>query len=84
MAEWISVKDRLPSREGLMEDESEYVLVSLSWPDGIQDVTICGYEKDGWSTWDGFGFTKYSKEHITHWMPLPEPPKEEDKTDEEV
>lgn len=25
--EWISVDDRLPNREGLAEDESEYVLV---------------------------------------------------------
>ena len=24
---WISVDDRLPNREGLAEDESEYVLV---------------------------------------------------------
>ena len=28
MSEWISVKDRLPSREGLENDETEYVLVS--------------------------------------------------------
>ena len=28
MSEWISVKDGLPSREGLEPDEVEYVLVS--------------------------------------------------------
>ena len=28
MSEWISVEDRLPSREGLELDEVEYVLVS--------------------------------------------------------
>ena len=81
MAEWISVKDRLPSREGLMDEENEYVLVSLRWTDGCQTVSICGYGKDEWSKWDGFGFTGNDYKHITHWMPLPEPPKE-DKTDE--
>ena len=81
MAEWISVKDRLPSREGLMDDEKEYVLVSLRWTDGYQAVSICGYEKDGWSKRDGFGLMRDDYKHITHWMPLPEPPKE-DETDE--
>lgn len=28
MSEWNSVKERLPSREGLEKDETEYVLVS--------------------------------------------------------
>lgn len=32
MAEWISVKDRLPDRNGLEDDKMEYVLVCESAP----------------------------------------------------
>lgn len=73
MDQWISVKDRLPSREGLMDDETEYVLVCERYGRS-KNVTICGYNEDGWSAWDAFGGV--SPDHITHWMPLPEPPKE--------
>lgn len=80
--EWISVKDRLPDRDGLEDDESEYVLVCIDYqcsynPTGGKWVTICGYEKDGWSSWDCFGWSGGYAPHITHWMPLPEPPKGE-------
>lgn len=58
---WISVKDRLP------EKNDEYI---VAVNDGIQ----------AYSTWD-----VYHKSHgwlaedprVTHWMPFPEPPKEE-------
>ena len=81
MIEWISVNDRLPSRDGLMDDESEYVLVAeqyIAYDTGEKlgiYVSICGFEKDGWSDHDSFG--NVTPEHITHWMPLPEPPKED-------
>lgn len=74
MAEWISVNDRLPSRDGLADDETEYVLVAEFF--NITEnhyVSICGYDKDGWSEWDSFG--RVRPKQITHWMPLPEPPK---------
>lgn len=71
--EWISVKDRLPSREGLMEDEHEYVLVWVQYDDLLGgDATVCGYGTDGWSRWDNFG--SVDTDCITHWMPLPEAP----------
>lgn len=68
---WISVNDRLPSREGLMDDETEYVLVriKLHGCDGYSE-SIGGYTKDGWSTWDSFGGV--NPEDITHWKPLDE------------
>lgn len=72
---WISVEDRLPSREGLMDDETEYVLVCERYVyGGGGNVTICGYTENGWNEWDNFG--GICPERITHWMPLPEPPKE--------
>ena len=78
---WISVEDRLPSREGMEPDEVEYVLVSEQSFNAITgeklggDVTICGFEHDGWSKFDNFGCVR--TENITHWMPLPCPPQEE-------
>lgn len=78
---WISVEDRLPSREGLEPDEVEYVLVSEQSFDAITGeklgsyVSICGFGYDGWSKFDNFGHVR--TENITHWMPLPDPPQEE-------
>lgn len=77
---WISVEDRLPSREGLEPDEVEYVLVSEQSFDAItgeklgSNVSICGFGHDGWSKFDNFGYVR--TENITHWMPLPCPPQE--------
>jgi hypothetical protein len=71
--EWISVKDKLPEID-------ESVLVT----DGTE-VTTGGYghavyrrqNKKCWymdnKDWDGMP----AKRDITHWMPIPEPPKKE-------
>lgn len=68
--EWISVKDRLPPHQG------EKVLVS----NGHGYVTILALWKkeDGnkWTWLDEQGHFKHTND-ITHWMPLPEPPKED-------
>ena len=72
---WINVEDRLPSLEGMEPDEVEYVLVSDQSFNAITGeklggcVTICGFEHDGWSKFDNFGYVR--TENITHWMPLP-------------
>ncbi len=61
--EWISVKDRLP-------ENYDSVLVYCKGNSSIVDV--CSYS-------DSIGFmgiAPYWIELITHWMPLPEPPKE--------
>lgn len=66
--EWISVKDRLPSAQHV----DELVLVCVknkNKEDGIYLQDISSFDGENWSkrfhTW----------EDITHWMPLPEPPK---------
>lgn len=60
--EWISVKDRLPEDTG-------YV---LAWSPRYQEVVIAWYseEEDFWRTEDDLA------PFPSHWMPLPEPPKE--------
>lgn len=60
---WISVKERLP-------EAGEDVLAYLG--EGI--FGICWLLKDGyWETRDSFLYP----DDVTHWQPLPEPPKEE-------
>lgn len=63
--EWISVKDRLPDKK------CEAYLCSLDsclFP-GSQYISIRAFCDDG--KWEANGT-------VTHWMPLPEPPKEEE------
>lgn len=62
--EWIPVKDRLP------ENVKEGLLIALRW--GEVDIGWC--EDDRW----GSQFVdEYEDGEVTHWMPLPKPPKGE-------
>lgn len=62
MAEWISVKERLP------EDDIVCILT-----DGVSDAIGYRGKVFGWHLM----WTDYLEESkVTHWMPLPEPPKE--------
>ena len=63
-SEWISVEDRLPT---LDETGYTYVLVCMS----DEFITAADYTRN-----EGFGLWEDSGE-VTHWMPLPEPPKGE-------
>ena len=70
--EWIPVTERLPRA-----DRAEQVLINLHYPDGSNEVSLGEHwncpdipEEDGWGGFGGNGV-------VTHWMPLPEPPKEE-------
>lgn len=65
---WISVKDRLPTVYG------EYI-VYITLDDGETRVTCDRWVKSSHERWFLFDDTGAV---VTHWMPLPEPPKEED------
>ena len=64
--DWISVKDRLPGKKG------DYIVnCHYRYNDGFvrNYVTVIHFRgKTQWAT---------CNESISHWMPLPEPPKEE-------
>lgn len=62
--EWISVTERLP------ESGKESVLIALRW--GEVDIGWC---EDG--RWRSEFVNEYEDWEVTHWMPLPEPPKGE-------
>lgn len=83
--DWISVEDRLPE-----ERESIFAKVygTKRWADGMfrtisENVLACVAFEDGHKvtmtlrTHDGaWALSSVHRGHVTHWMPLPEPPKE--------
>ena len=66
--EWISVDDRLP------ESGKEGVLIALRW--GEVDIGWC---EDG--RWSSEFINEYEEGEVTHWMPIPQPPKGEKSSD---
>lgn len=75
--EWISVDDRLP------EEDDNYIVTACdegcSAGEGIwysTVVVVAEYYKGSWTWYEGS--SEYSLEGtVTHWMPLPKPPKGE-------
>lgn len=68
MAEWIPVSERLPG------DVDAYLIVCDEHEDGQCVVVSTGqYEGDGCWTPDYNSMLPSSA--VTHWMPLPKPPK---------
>lgn len=63
--QWISVKDRLP-------ETNELCLVSTEWR-GIVPAT---YGNESWIFDEGQGWSEKALSYASHWMPLPEPPKD--------
>ena len=62
--EWISVKDRLPEKE----DD----VLAYEFRGDVSIAYISGYE---WRNLES-GYVMDAS-YVTHWMPLPEPPKEQ-------
>jgi hypothetical protein len=64
MGKWISVEDRLP-------EIADTVIVYIQ--NGVIDIA--------WRTpggnWDTYSGRFFKDDKITHWMPLPKPPKED-------
>lgn len=71
MSGWISVKDKMPG-------DCDDVLVFASWERiGLTgDIGHGEGVKIGWSTGDRWHIDGKCRVVVTHWMPLPEPPKE--------
>lgn len=76
--EWISVEERLPDNDwGKHWKERKYYLV-FTKPSGLMNVAVYGYkEHDWWIDRNSCVLDKKNYNEVTHWMPLPEPPKGE-------
>ena len=69
--EWISVKDRLP-------EEGEYVLCVLKGFNYGGKIQVCKFvPADKFKDKPYFEHFRNGVPSVTHWMPLPEPPKGE-------
>ena len=82
MSEWISVKDRLPELEG------DFIVFGKPYANKGHAIALACFQDDG--EWveadDTFGWVFLDKEiyasgfseleNVTHWQPLPEPPKD--------
>ena len=81
--QWISVEDRLPEEDGKYLATSIYFggdpcIDTLSFAkngETIDEYEFAG-QKNIWYFYD-FGYGDVSTEYVTHWMPLPQPPKGE-------
>ena len=72
-SEWISVAERLPKNYRPVLVACEGLTIG-----GYAPIAIGSYGGGFWSLADADGtayLTKYMRCTVTHWMPLPEPPK---------
>lgn len=72
-SQWISVKDRLPERSGdvLVCHDEYYIMSVLSY----------SWRHKAFNAFDSLPTSENRIESVTHWMPLPEPPKEDERDD---
>lgn len=70
VSEWISIKDRLPERKG------QYIVAyhPCMW-DNVMQETVVGI--DSYRGGKGGIWVKNKYQRVTHWMPMPLPPKED-------
>lgn len=84
--EWISVKDRLPETNGkylcanYSKTFNRYFIEVLSFAKDLHKVDEFDFKeekgKSGFYMYDSeWGYSHFR--NVTHWMPLPEPPKKE-------
>ncbi|MBP3699654.1 MAG: DUF551 domain-containing protein [Oscillospiraceae bacterium] len=77
-SEWISAEERLPENDcGKHWKDRKYYLV-FTKPSGLMNVAVFGYkEHDWWIDRNSCVLDKKNYKEVTHWMPLPEPPRGE-------
>lgn len=83
--DWISVEDRLPEEhdsifakaygtkrwaDGMFRTISDEVLACVAFEDGHETTMTLRTHDGAWA------LSSIHRGHVTHWMPLPEPPKE--------
>lgn len=68
---WIPCSDRMPEN-----GEEVLLAVAVPWEKGKKPRVTFGrrYDKNGKRWWSVY-YCTFSDNEVTHWMPLPEPPK---------
>lgn len=69
--EWINVKDRLPPK-----NTAVICLIKYEKPDKWYTYALLAIRNNSWEQFWG-GKLLHEDYNVTHWMPLPEPPKGE-------
>lgn len=83
--EWISVKDRLPDKDGeylvavYQQDEERGLSGSMVIPAWYEKCPLLFVPRDiGWHLlYEFYEFSDRLREDITHWMEFPKPPEPE-------
>jgi len=75
MSKWISVDDRLPEVGKAGAYRSNDVLVI----DNGEILMACFVKIKSGAYWWRMSHLDEKLNHVTHWMPLPEPPKENER-----
>ena len=77
MSDWISVKDRLPARNGrylCLIDSKFYMILSFAKKlKAVDKYDFKNVNRPGFYEYDS-EYGHYEINNITHWMPLPERP----------
>lgn len=79
MTEWISVKDELPPFKTSFLGTDGGLIFASYWCEDSDRYKVGGWESCyycGGSSPVGFIEDFFCSKIITHWMPLPEPPKD--------
>jgi len=71
--EWISVEDRLPLRDDEVFNYASVTVLAATKDNDVRVVEFCRGNTDKNNPWASF--EEYVDGYITHWMPLPDPPK---------
>ena len=72
MPKWIPVTERLPEPNAV--DERGFAKRYLVKTDSHVLMHTARYDGDWWVMW---GRAEVIADNVTHWMPIPDPPKEE-------
>ncbi len=73
MSEWISVKDRLPTK-GI--NVCVFMPTAIGWLDGVHMICWLSTIKDDLVFLSAETDKRYRISSVSHWMPLTKPPEE--------
>lgn len=76
MSDWISVKDRLPNKGDIVLAYCQKIIGEIRYVLDCPTIAKIEWENIDCSNIPDTDYFSVWAENITHWMPLPEPPKE--------